>query len=162
MKVHGERWPCIAATRRACGDEAYWRRKLGEEIKHDYIEEVRQGQHYVRRELYKVRFDAGGSVDKCVSTVQNLPDEYNLGSNEADDKIRVREQVLYLLNGVPEGSMLKPEGQGWESEILDETSTHSGHKRYLVCWIGWDEKYDEWLPPSRINQGMIDNWNANR
>jgi hypothetical protein len=53
-----------------------------------------------------VPVDAGASVDKYISTIQNLLDEYKLGSKEADDKIRVREHVFYLLNGVPEGSML--------------------------------------------------------
>jgi hypothetical protein len=31
-----------------------------------------------------------------------------------------------------------------------------------VHWIGWDERYDEWLPPGRIDQGMIDDWDNNR
>jgi hypothetical protein len=48
-------------------------------------------------------------------------------------------------------------GDRWEGEIIDEKSTRSGKKRYLVHWIGWDERYDEWLPPDRIDKGMIDN-----
>jgi hypothetical protein len=77
--------------------------ELWEAIKHDYVDELRKGQFYVRRELYNVKLDACDSVDKHVSTFQNLLDEYNLGSKEPDDKIGVREHVLYLLNGVPEG-----------------------------------------------------------
>jgi hypothetical protein len=34
-------------------------------------------------------------------------------------------------------------GDRWEGEIRDERSTRSGQKRYLVHWIGWDERYDE-------------------
>jgi hypothetical protein len=53
-------------------------------------------------------------------------------------------------------------GDRWEGEIRDDKSTRSGQKRYLVHWIGWDERYDEWLPPGRIDQGMIDDWDNNR
>jgi hypothetical protein len=53
-------------------------------------------------------------------------------------------------------------GDRWEGEIRDERSTRSGQKRYLVHWIGWDERYDEWLPSGRIDQGMIDDWDNNR
>jgi hypothetical protein len=53
-------------------------------------------------------------------------------------------------------------GDRWEGEIRDERSTRSGQKRYLVHWIGWDERYDEWLPPGRIDQGMITDWDNNR
>jgi hypothetical protein len=54
------------------------------------------------------------------------------------------------------------DGDRWEGEIIDEKPTRSGRKRYLVHWIGWDEKYDEWLPPSRIDEAMIASWDANR
>jgi hypothetical protein len=77
--------------------------ELWEAIKHDYVDELRKGQFYVRRELYNVKLDACGSVDKYASTIQNLLDEYKLGSKEPDDKIGVREHVFYLLNGIPEG-----------------------------------------------------------
>jgi hypothetical protein len=52
-------------------------------------------------------------------------------------------------------------GDHWEGEIQDEKSTRSGQKRYLVHWIGWDERYDEWLPPGCIDQGMIDDCDNN-
>jgi hypothetical protein len=77
--------------------------ELWEAIRHDYVDELRKGQFYVRRELYNVKLEACGSVDKYVVTIQNLLDEYKLGSKEPDDKIGVREHVFYLLNGVPEG-----------------------------------------------------------
>jgi hypothetical protein len=76
---------------------------LWEAIRHDYVDELRKGQFYVRRELYNVNLEACASVDKYVATIQNLLDEYKLGSKEPDDKIGVREHVFYLLNGVPEG-----------------------------------------------------------
>jgi hypothetical protein len=44
------------------------------------------------------------------------------------------------------------EGQRWEGEIIDEKPTKSDRKKYLVHWIGWDERYHEWLSPSRIDQ----------
>jgi hypothetical protein len=54
------------------------------------------------------------------------------------------------------------QGQRWEGEIVDEKPTKSGRKKYLVHWIGWDDRYDEWLSPSRIDPSMIEAWDANR
>jgi hypothetical protein len=54
------------------------------------------------------------------------------------------------------------QGQRWEGEIVDEKPTKSGRKKYLVHWIGWDERYDEWLSPGRIDPSMIEAWDANR
>jgi hypothetical protein len=44
------------------------------------------------------------------------------------------------------------EGQRWEGEIIDEKPTKSDRKKYLVHWMGWDERYHQWLSPSRIDQ----------
>jgi hypothetical protein len=53
-------------------------------------------------------------------------------------------------------------GDRWEGEIVDQRTSRSGQKSYLIHCIGWSEKFDEWLRPGRIDQGMIDDWNANR
>jgi hypothetical protein len=87
--------------------------ELWEAIRHDYVDELRKGQFYVRRELYNVKLEACGSVDKYVATIQNLLDGYKLGSKEPDDKIGVREHVFYLLNGVPEGG-------DWELRLIHD------------------------------------------
>jgi hypothetical protein len=102
-----------------------------------------------------VPVDVGASVDKYVSTIQNLLDEYKLGSKEADDKIRAREHVFYLLNGVPEGSMLKVrdgKARSWtrSRQVPDTSGT----------WFTGSDGTKESLPPSRIDEGMIDNWNV--
>jgi hypothetical protein len=46
--------------------------ELWEAIQHDYVDELRKGQFYVRRELYNVKLEACGSVDKYVTTIQNM------------------------------------------------------------------------------------------
>jgi hypothetical protein len=53
------------------------------------------------------------------------------------------------------------QGDRWEGEIVDEKTSRTGQKSYLVHWIGWSEKFDEWLKPGRIDLGMIQDWEAN-
>lgn len=39
--------------------------------------------------------------------------------------------------------------------------TRGGNPRYKVHYIGWDPKWDEWLPPKDIDKEAIEEWEAN-
>jgi hypothetical protein len=56
-----------------------------------------------------------------------------------------------------EPEAVDPAGDCWEGEIVDEKTSRSGQKSYLVHWIGWSDKYDECLfKPGRMDHGMTE------
>ena len=48
----------------------------------------------------------------------------------------------------------------YECTIMDEKRTKSGRFKYKVHWTGWQEKYDEWLSPSRISDSALAAWST--
>jgi transposase InsO family protein len=75
---------------------------LWDAVKRDYVEELQRGQYYVRNDLTALKLEDCGSVDAYVAKIQDLLDQYKLGS-EDNDSIGVKEHVFYLVHGIPEG-----------------------------------------------------------
>jgi hypothetical protein len=75
---------------------------LWDAVKRDYVVELQRGQYYIRTDLNAVKLIDCGSVDAYVAKIQDLLDQYKLGS-EGGDSIGVKEHVFYLVRGIPEG-----------------------------------------------------------
>jgi hypothetical protein len=76
--------------------------ELWDAVKRDYLEEPQRGRYYLRNDLTSLRLQERGSVDAYVTKLQNLLDQYKLGSNNKES-IGAQEQVFCLVHGIPEG-----------------------------------------------------------
>jgi hypothetical protein len=97
---------------------------LWDAIKRDYVEKLQRGQYYVRNDLIAVKLEDCGSVDAYVTKIQNLLDQYKLGSQD-NDSLGVKEHVFYIIHSIPEGGDWdvvlrfihdKLEAEGWNKE----------------------------------------------
>ncbi|KAA8903381.1 hypothetical protein FN846DRAFT_908120 [Sphaerosporella brunnea] len=94
---------------------------LWDAVKRDYVEELQRGQYYVRNDLTATKLEDCGSIDAYIAKIQDLLDQYKLGS-EANDSIGVKEHVFYLVHGIPESG-------DWDVELrLIQNKLHT------ECW----------------------------
>jgi hypothetical protein len=76
--------------------------ELWDPVKRDYLEELQRGRYYLRNDLTAPELQECGSVDAYVTKIQNLLDQYKLGSNNKES-IGAQEQVFCLFDGLSEG-----------------------------------------------------------
>jgi hypothetical protein len=101
--------------------------ELWDAVKRDYLEELQRGRYYLRNDLASPKLQECGSVDAYVTKIQNLLDQYKLGSNNKES-IGAQQQVFCLFHGIPEGG-------DWDVElrlIQDKLETDDWYNQHTT------------------------------
>src|SRR4030095_1724762 len=73
-------------------------KKLWDDIKESQQEMTRYAEDYLRDELYNIKLEDHGSIDKYMSKLRDLFDKVSLGG---DFEITAQERYFYILHGLP-------------------------------------------------------------